>query len=159
MDDKNARLTMRLVPVTANSEPSQYMKLVVEDAVSGLTIIEMELLGEHLLDMLGNRQVGGVDGLEAWLLPEPLRSNLGRKRGITRRLFPMRDHEEEDVRDWCAYHGPALGAVSWTVSRQNTGSYNVAWYHYFDMPDDQLKAVLTVRQDTMDMIPEPARKS
>jgi len=159
MSDTNARLTLRMVPTSANVAPYYYMKLTVEDAVSGQTFVEMELTGEHLLDLLGNRLVGGVGGMDAWLLPEPYRSNLGRKHRTTTRRFPITSHDEEAVRDWCEKNGPALGAASWTVGKQNTGLYRVVWHHYLDDTGEQLDAVMGRRQETMDVIPGPASKA
>jgi len=159
MPDPNARLTIRMSPVTSNRQPEQYMSLVVADATSGQTVAQFELLGQHLLDLLGNRQVGGVDGMDAWLIEPDARRYLGHMHGTTVRRFPTARFEEQAVANWCAGNCRAIGGATWRVSQNNASMHVATWDHYVDTRDPQeLDAVLMRRQDTMDVLPEPRAK-
>lgn len=159
MPKPNARLTVRLTPRFSNVGPERRMALIVEDAASDRKVIEVELLGEHLMDLLGNRQVGGVDGVPAWLIEPDDRHALGKLNGVTSRRFPISRHDEVDIHKWCATHAPVAGAHTWRFSKNNMNMFVVNWTHYLDVrTEDELDAVMRQRQDAMDLLPEPESK-
>jgi hypothetical protein len=160
MPDPNARLTMRLSPVTSNREPGHYMSLVISDITSGQRVAQFDLLGDHLLDLLATRQVGGVDGMDAWLIEPDNRQNLGRMHGTTTRRFPTATFEEVEVMRWCATNCRAIGGTNWRISQNNAGMHVVTWDHYVETLDQvELDAVIRRRQDTMDVLPDPRPKA
>jgi hypothetical protein len=160
MPEKNARLTLRMSPVTSNRQPEQYISLVVHDAVSGQRIVQFELLGQDVLDLFSNRQVGGVDGLEAWVIEPELRHTINRMHGTTTRRFPTSKFEESAVALWCSQNCSALGGTSWRVTQNNASMHVVHWDYYVDVrTQPELDAVMQVRQDTMDVLPEPRHKA
>lgn len=152
MPEANARLTMRLTPVTSNQDPDRYMSLVIEDVTSGLRIASFELLEEHLLDLLGNRQVGGHDGIPAWLIEPERRNALGMNTFRTEHAFPAAQYNDDTVDRWASRVSGALGAASYSVSPSNTGQLRVAFTYYTSagLPAD-VERLREERQAAMDV--------
>lgn len=152
MPTPNARLTMRLSPVTSNRDPERYMSLVIEDVTSGRTVASFELVGEHLLDLLGSRQVGGVEGMPAWLVEPRDRPALGKLMFITEHQFNMRDYNDDTVQRWARRNGPALGAHEFSVTENNAGMHvaRFVFYVYLDN-QDRLGEIAASKQATMDV--------
>jgi hypothetical protein len=152
MHKPNARLTMRLTRVTSNVEPERYMSLVIEDVISGRQVAAFELLGEHLLDLLGGRQVGGVDGMDAWLVEPRDRPALGKLTFTTEHRFELGKYCDDTVARWARRTAPALGAHEYSV-KKNNAAMNVVRFVFYVYPDEQerLAEIAAARQATMDV--------
>lgn len=152
MPKPNARLTMRLTPVTSNQEPDRYMSLVIEDITSGMRIASFELLGEHLLDLLGGRQVGGVDGMPAYLVEPADRPVLGCHVFHTEHRFPMGRYNDDTVERWAKRTSGALDAASYRVTKNNAQMLVVLFTYYTNaaLPADR-EHLQEERQATMDV--------
>lgn len=152
MPQPNAHLTMRLTPVTSNQEPERYMSLVIEDVRSGLRIASFELVGDDLLDLLGGRQVGGVDGVPAYLIEPEHRPALGCHTFTTEHHFPMSQYNDDTVERWAKRTSGALGAANYRLSKSNQGTLRVYFTYYTKAA---LPAVINdlreERQATMDV--------
>lgn len=160
MPDNNARLTLHLVPVTSNREPYNYMRLTITDIASSRLVAEFDLGAEQLLELLGHRQVGSVDGVPAWLIEPDDRHALGKLNGVTTRRFRALLYDDAAIDAWCWHHASALGAHSWRFNKDNAGMYVVHWIHYLAVRDeDELADIIRRRQDTMDVIPGPDEKA
>lgn len=152
MPDPNARLTMRLTPVTANRAPERYMSLVIEDVTSGLRIAQFDLLGDDLLDLLGNRQVGGTDGIPAYLIERENRGALGCHTFNTEHRFRMSQYNDDTVDRWAARTSRALDAASYRVTKNNARMLVVTFVYYTTAAlSDQVEALREERQATMDV--------
>lgn len=152
MPTPNARLTMRLSPVTSNRDPERYMSLVIEDVTSGRQVAAFELVGEHLLDLLGGRQVGGVDGMSAWLVEPRDRAALGKLTFVTEHHFDMGKYCDDTVQRWARRTGPALGAHEYSVKKNNAGMLVVRFVFYTYADNQERLAELTAeKQATMDV--------
>lgn len=152
MPKPNARLTMRLTSVTSNRDPEHYMVLKIEDATSGLTVAQLELLGEDLMDLLGNRQVGGVDGMPAYLTEPENRAALGCHTFTTSHRFPLSHYNDDTVDRWAARNSRALDAASYRVIKNNTRMAVVTFTYYTNaaLPTDRHR-LQEERQATMDV--------
>jgi len=158
MPKPNARLTLRLSPVTSNMHPERYMSLVIEDAESHQRVVSFELLGDDLLELLAGRTVGSVDGVDAWLIESRDRPTLGRRRFTTARHFS--DDSEDAVRTWARRNGPPLGAHEYQVNRTNGGTWRVVFVYYaLANTDAHVAEVAKIKQDTMDVLPSPSSES
>lgn len=152
MPESNARLTMRLSPVTSNRDPERYMSLVIEDIISGRQVAAFELLGEHLLDLLGGRQIGGADGVPAWLIPPRDRPALGRLTFVTEHRFEMGKYNDDTVQRWARRNSPALGAHEFSVKKNNASMHVVRFVFYVDAADQEwLPEIAAAKQATMDV--------
>lgn len=152
MPQPNAHLTMRLTPVTSNRDPERYMSLVIEDITSGLRIASFELLGEHLLDLLSNRQVGSVDGLPAYLIEPEMRGALGCHTFLTDHRFPTGKYNDDTVERWAQRTSRALDAAKYGISKNNAGMIVVTFTYYTNaaLPADR-ERLQEERQATMDV--------
>lgn len=157
MPNPNARLTLRLTPVTSNIEPERYLSLKIDDADSGQTIVQFELLAEHLLDMFSGREVGGVDGVPAFLIEEGNRHTLGKTMGVVQRRFSTSDHNEDTVQRWAALHAGALGFHEFSVKKNNASQY-VVTFRFYEEPE-RAEVMRSVKQATVDHVPPPAIES
>lgn len=152
MPKPNARLTMRLSPVTSNRDPERYMSLVIEDVTSGLRVASFELLGEDLLDLLGGRQVGGVDGVAAYLVEPHERPALGCHSFTTEHRFTMARYNDDTVERWAKRTSGALDAASYRVTKNNAGMLLVLFTYYTNavLPADRHR-LQEERQAAMDV--------
>lgn len=152
MPDPNARLTMRLTSVTSNQDPEHYMVLKIEDATSGLTVAQFELLGDDLMDLLSNRQVGGVDGVPAYLVEPTSRPALGCHRFTTDVRFRGSQYNDDTVERWAGRTSGALDAASYRISKNNDGMIVVTFVYYTSAAlPAQVEALREERQATMDV--------
>jgi hypothetical protein len=159
MPENNARLTVRLSPVTSNIEPSRYLSLVVEDAASGQRIVQIALLGDALLDLFSGRQVGDVEGLPAYLIEESERVTLGKTRTNTSRRFSAASHTEGAVTQWAERNAVVLGAHSFSVKRNNSAQYVALFTYYADVPEGrELETWTGIKQAAMDVLSTPHEK-
>lgn len=152
MPENNARLTLRLSPVTSNRDPGHYMALVIEDAISGLRVASFELMGEHLLDLLSGRQVGSVEGVPAYLIERENRGALGCHSFLTQHHFPMGRYNDDTVERWAASTSRALDAAEHRVKKNNAGQIVVTFVYYTTATlPAQVEALREERQATMDV--------
>lgn len=157
MPKPNARLTLRLTSVTSNVEPERYMALKIEDAASGQTVAQFELLAEHLLDLFSGREVGGVDGVPAFLIEEGNRRTLGKAMGVVQRRFSTRDHNDDTVQRWANLHAGALGFHEASVTKNNAAQY-VVIFRFYEEPE-RIEVARSIKQATIDHVPPPAIES
>lgn len=157
MPNPNARLTLRLTSVISNIEPERYMALKIEDAASGQTVAQFELLGEHLLDLLSGREVGAMGGLPAFLIEEKNRPTLGKKMGIVERRFSMGDYNEDTIQRWATLHSGALDFHQFSVTKNNAAQYVVV-FRFYEQPE-LVESVRAVKQATVYHLPGPAVES
>ena len=160
MPDNNARLALRLSAVTSNRDPGRYMTLVVTDIASDQRIVQMDLLGEHLLELLSSMQVGGADGLEAWIIEPADRATIGKIRGVTSRRFSIYEHDEDAIAKWAGECLDAMGAHGFRLSQNNEGKFVVAFEHYIDTRwQEEANDLIYDRQADLDRMAGPPRKS
>jgi hypothetical protein len=125
-------------------EPGRYLKLELTDIPSNLIIAVLELDAAAVLELLSSTQVGSVDGVPAWLIPERMRRNLGKINVHVSRQFPSYPPDESKltVAQWAAeleafaeFARKALGGAVIQVSPKNHGSTNIVIRSYQE-PDD-----------------------
>lgn len=156
MPKPNARLALRLSPVTSNQEPGRYMRLAIEDIVSGHRVAEFELIGEHLLDLLGNRQVGGADGMPAWLIEAKERETLGMRTFTTERGFDAASYTDGTVEEWASRFCGKIGADKFSVRRDNNNTLRARFVYFTHADNDaDVIAINARRQATMDALVAP----
>jgi len=151
MPNHNARLTMRLTPVTSNQEPELYLSLVIEDAISGLRVAAFDLLPQDVMDLMSQRQVGGVDGVKAWLLEPEMRDALGMKQFTTNYNFPASQYNDDTVERWARRISGALGAASYSVSMSNDRQLRVRFTYYTNALPASVEREREQRQAAMDV--------
>jgi hypothetical protein len=157
MSEHNARLTLRLSPVTSNREPQHYMSLVVQDVISGHHVAEFELLGDDLMELLGNRQVGSVDGVAAWLIEAKDRQVLGKRKITTTRRFSMFTHNDDTLARWAKRNAGAAGAHTFGTHKNNASQIVVTFVHYTECDtEQQAEELRALKQATMDVLAPPA---
>jgi hypothetical protein len=157
MPKPNARLTLRLTPVTSNIEPERYLSLKIDDADSGQTVVQFDLLAEHLLDMFSGREVGALDGVPAFLIEERNRPTLGKTMGVVERRFSTGDHNEDTVQRWAQLHVGALGFHEFSVTKNNAAQY-VVTFRFYEEPE-RAEVARSIKQATVDHVPPPAIES
>lgn len=157
MPKPNARLTLQLSPVTSNRDQGNYMSLVIADAVSGRRVADFELLAEHLLDLLGNRQVGGVEGVPAWLIEPRDRHVLGQHHFITSRRFSTHTHNDDTVERWAKLNAGAMGANKFRISKNNSSQHVVTFDYYATVDSPAaLDELIELNAGAMDHLTPPA---
>lgn len=149
----NANLTIQMFPVTSNVEPGRYIKIVVSDIDSGRDVAHFELLPEHLMDLLGNRQVGGVKGVPAWLIEPERRAVLGMRSFFTQCVFPGSKYKEDSLGRWARSVCSALGATDYQIRPNNSGEYRVGFTHYVRLEDaSELQGYAERAQAVLDVV-------
>lgn len=152
MPKPNARLTMLLTSATSNQDPEHYMVLKIEDATSGLTVAQFELLGDDLMDLLSHRQVGGMDGVPAYLVEPKSRPALGCRRFTTDVRFRDSQYNDDTVERWAERTSGALDAASYRISRNNASMIVVNFEYYTNAAlPAQVEALREERQAAMDV--------
>lgn len=122
--DNNARVTLLL---TGRSDRG--MTLRIQDATSRLPILEVELDAQALLELLTHTQVGGVEGIPAWLTGQ--RQHLGKYHSHASVSWQSKWPSDKQAQDaWAESMGQELGAASFTVNEHNQGRRSIVLRFY-----------------------------
>jgi hypothetical protein len=124
--DPKLNVQARLVPVTSREHDRGYcMRLSVDDAASGMTIVDMELDAEHVMQLLRGSETGGADGIPAKVVTENTRRLLGKYRTTNRRLFNSAWYTEAQVDAWGKYAASVIGADATSITKTSGGDWRV----------------------------------
>lgn len=127
MDDTNLNVTIRFI---GNNGTKQ---LRIEDALSRLPIIEVELDAEALMTMLSNQTVGGVDGIPAWFTP--LHDKIGKHHVHASYVWRSTSADAEELRAWARRIADLALADTHSVSHHNQSRTSITLRRYVNDPE------------------------
>ncbi len=122
MDDTNLNVTIRFIGSNGTKQ------LRIEDVLSRLPIIEVELDAEALMTMLSNQTVGGTEGIPAWFTP--LRDAIGKHHVHASVMWHSRSTDAEALSAWARQTAQDAMADTHSVSHHNQSRTSLTLRRY-----------------------------